>query len=194
MRRGADPSRRCVAAPKNHLRDEAKESHQARNQAENKELHELRRAGRTGRRSRAQNTRDSRNWRSSLDERKLEPSNQLNSLSMNQAQKVNHLSSEQSQSPKSEPSQAEPEGLLKSQAEAKSSPKSLPSRAKQSVPFLFLSAPSPAPGVAHALVLHPCSTTGGRELFTSCDSGREGSSSSSQKRGRGFFLCVVIAP
>jgi len=90
---------------------------------------------------------------------KLEPSNQLNSLSMNQAQKANHLSSEQSQSPKSEPSQAEPEGLLKSQAEAKSSPKSLlpnqsqaeaeayciTTKPKQRISSLSSSAPPPLP-------------------------------------------------
>ena len=44
VRRGTDPSRRCVASPKNHLQDKAKESHQAGNQAENKELHKPRRA------------------------------------------------------------------------------------------------------------------------------------------------------
>ena len=32
VRRGADPSRRCVASPRNHLQEEADESHQAGNQ------------------------------------------------------------------------------------------------------------------------------------------------------------------
>ena len=48
---------------------------------------------------------------------------------------------------------------------------------KEMIFSLFLS----APGVTHALVIHPpLLNTGGRELLTS----RQGSSSSSQKRGR----------
>ena len=36
VRRGADPSRRCVASPRNHLQEEVDESHQAGNQTENR--------------------------------------------------------------------------------------------------------------------------------------------------------------
>jgi len=166
VRRGADPSRRCVASPKNHLQDEAKESHQAGNQAENKELHELRRAGRTGRRSRAQNTRDSRNWRSSLDEQQA------------RAEQPAQLSFDEP-STKSEPPlfRTKPEPKKRTEPSRTRRPAEKPSRSKKLSKkppltrakqkqeaycttttnkaedlFLILLRPSPAPGVTHPLV------------------------------------------
>ena len=79
-------------------------------------------------------------------------------------------------------SQAGPDGLLNDslcRSKKLTTPMGLRTN-KERISCLSFSAPSPAPGVTHALMIHPRSTTGGRELLTS----RQGSSSSLQKRGR----------